>query len=258
MHSCITGCGRPSHDEHMCGGCWGDIESALHAISWLDSELDTTIARQAQTSDNVGVTSRSAEAPMPINLDAVNVRHDLHHVLLAWTRTLWDTNGHGTLDTDTSLDALSRWLLRHPHWIRTHPEAVQLRDEILDAVRRAMRTIDRTPQRSYLGQCHCGQPLYGHPEQAIAHCRTCDTAWDMAECRAWLLQQMSDQQLTATEMSQALPSWLAKPITPAMIRSWAHRGRIEQRGHRQIGPTKTAPLYRVGDVLDVLATTGSS
>ncbi|MEU8104391.1 hypothetical protein AB0C18_11790 [Nonomuraea muscovyensis] len=61
------------------------------------------------------------------------------------------------------------------------------------------------------------------------------------------MEQVADQLGTATEIARALHGLCANP-TPAMIRGYAHRGHMVNRGHDKTG----RPLYRVGDVLDLL------
>lgn len=259
MAGCVTGCGRPADEFFLCMGCWGEVERDLGDVAALAEELETTITRQAKTTSGVGVTSRSAETPLMFHQAASEVQDDLRSVLVAWVRDLWETNGADQLDAEDTLEGLSRWLLRHPTWIRTHPAGEELHDEITDAIKRCWQVIDRAPDRVYLGTCtavyegvHCTEELYGHHDRQTARCRTCGTEWDMTFRREWLLDQIADRHLTAAEMSQALPSWLDQPLTPAQIRGWAHRGRIRQCGQRAVGPRKAVPLYRVGDVLGVL------
>ena len=40
------------------------------------------------------------------------------------------------------------------------------------------------------------------------------------------------------------------PVTPELVRKWKYRGRLVSRGH----DTPGSPLYRVGDVVDLLDT----
>lgn len=259
MSHCTTGCGRPAGDTFLCETCWRLIERDLGDVAALVEELETTISRQAKTGQCVDVGSRAAEKPLLFHQAASGIRDDLRTVLVAWVRILWETNGSGRFDCDDSLIGLSRWLMRHPTWCRLHPAADELCDEITDAIRRCWQVIDRAPDRMYAGPCsavidgvECTEQLYANPNKATVHCRTCSSVWWLWDRRQWLLEAIEDEQLTATEISQALPSWLDRPVTPAMIRGWVHRGRLTAVNQRWIGPRKAAAVYRVGDVLSVL------
>lgn len=74
-------------------------------------------------------------------------------------------------------------------------------------------------------------------------CR-CGTTWPVEERRTWLLREAEHVLGTATELARAL-SGLGEHITPSMIRGYAHRRRLANRGTDETG----RPLYRLGDVL---------
>lgn len=185
---------------------------------------------------------------------------------------------------DTAQD-MARWLLARIQRIRMHEAADELwRDfcgkpeTITDPAtgkttgtryglaERLRRATDRQTERWYAGPCgadlasdqhggyanqSCAGELYAQPHAAQVTCPHCHTRYDMAERRAWLLQHAEDHLLSATELARVLTR-LDAPITPATIRGWRHRGRIIP--HAEDTRTgKAVPLYRVGDILDILA-----
>jgi hypothetical protein len=281
----IPGCGRLS-DTFMCSGCWGKLERSLGDVAWIAEELDTTLARLDKLSGaSVGYVRRSDEQRMPPNMHASQAGDELRQILGLWVRDLHETHaprwqecdGCGgqyfageqvhdredcqgewierldPLDIQDTAVALSRWLLRHPTWIRSHSAAEELYEEIRDVILKARRAIDRAPDTVYVGQCSaliedvmCEEDLYGITGRDTVTCRTCGTEHAIEGRRQILVGAMEDQLLTATEISQCFPAWFGKPVSASMVRGWKHRGRV--RSIDQDGQT----LYRVGNVLDIL------
>jgi hypothetical protein len=115
----------------------------------------------------------------------------------------------------------------------------------------AGRTVDKPLQHVYAGPCdECGVDLYAHPKASSVSCRNCARDYDIDSRRKWMLTKAEDQLLTATEMSRALPGLLQQALTASMIRGLAHRGRLTQHPPHHTRPRD--PLYRVGDVLELL------
>lgn len=260
--SCVT-CGNPSGDLFLCGSCWGQLERDLGDVAALADELEVTITRQAKTGHGIGVTSRSAEKPLLFHAAASQIKDDLRSVLVGWVRDLWETNGHGRLECDDGTVGLSRWLLRHPTWIRLHPAADELHDEITDAVRRCWQIIDRAPDMMLLGQCgaecngiRCDDYVYGHKGKRVARCRTCGTSWDVEERQQWMREEVQDRLANSTQLSTLLAG-MGIEVASSTIRNYA---RPRKSGDQFKPPLIEArgmdgrrPLYRVGDVLDLLA-----
>jgi DNA-directed RNA polymerase subunit RPC12/RpoP len=160
----------------------------------------------------------------------------------------------------------ARWLLagRHVEWLRHRPEAVEASEELRYAVALARRAIDRAEPRWYAGQCgavtiatqvvaavfgcsdRCQVELYALPGAERIRCPECGSEHLAAERRAWLLESARDV-LAHAELIGRAASALGKPITQAMIRGYAARGRIAERGTDVAG----RPVYQVGEILDV-------
>lgn len=246
--TCVTGCGQVSGGYYLCRGCTDDLVAELRRVPSLGRQLDITVARQTATGTGVGVASRSAERPLPVDLTAAEAARDLHNVLGTWARDLAERTG-APLDVDDDVNGAATWLLGHVSTMRTHPAADELHDEITDAIARAWRVVDRPAPRLFAGPCDlCGSDLYGRPHAAILRCGQCGTEYDAAVRREWLLDQARDQLATPSTIARALPGLLGRAVTPAMIRGWAHRGRLAARP----ADTDGRPRYRVGDVIDVV------
>lgn len=168
-----------------------------------------------------------------------------------------------------TLDALANWLGHQVQWLRQQPDGADTIAVLTDLLRAARRVIDRPADRKYAGPCtattvdedglaqDCTGELYTHPDRETVTCPDCGTNYPLDARRAWLRDQAEDKLLPATELARAIDG-LGVQAKAATLRKWASRKRILNRG------TDTHPLYRVGDVIDlvtdcaaVLATSGA-
>jgi hypothetical protein len=148
------------------------------------------------------------------------------------------------------------FLLDHLDWIRHRPEAAEAVDELNAAAATLQRVVDSPPALAYAGPCwnelgdgeRCEFELYAVEGRNSVTCQGCGEDHDLAARRRWLLGEAQDALATAATLAAALSS-LDTPVTSSMIRNYADRGRIVAHGHDRQG----RPLYRVGDVVDVLA-----
>lgn len=116
----------------------------------------------------------------------------------------------------------------------------------------------------------CQRALYVDPEAAFIDCPACDARWKVADRRAWLLKAAEDSLGNAATIATALTR-LEQPVTADRIYKWKERGRLKVHGreapppcreHQGIGrqpqaceacrAKEGAPLYRLGDVVDLL------
>lgn len=251
MSKCAA-CTRNTPDTgRICHQCGRTLDIALANIGALANEIDIVRARQVRYDHRVG--SRPTERPVPVDLRAREVEHDVRNTLTTWIRDMQglphDPNaGYSPTWPNHTIPAMCNWLGNRLPLIRMHPKAEEILDEIVTCERRLIRLADRPPQRMFAGPCECGEDLYVTPGQAKAKCAKCERSFDVATRRQWLLDQAEDRLATATETARAV-SWLGdQRITTDLIRQWASRGRLEVRSVTITG----RPLYRIGDVLDLL------
>jgi hypothetical protein len=247
-HRC--NCGLPAHDTTICARCSYELERGLAEIPALVTDMDLTLSRQTGVTAQDG--GRSAEVALPFNIRVSEVRANLHGTLVGWVRDIHDDDEFYPSDAD---EDLSRWLLARLDRIRVHPAAEQIVDEIGYAVTEARKAVDRAPERLYAGPCltptdtgKCAGELYAKPGAESVKCRDCETVHDLEERRTWLLAAAEDYLAHAALIAQAVTG-LGAPVTPERIRKWAERGRITARTVDLEGRA----LYRVGDVIDLLA-----
>ncbi|WP_116051697.1 hypothetical protein [Amycolatopsis palatopharyngis] len=221
----------------------------------LYEELVTTLARQHQFGTPMK-TSGGSDQPVMFHKAASEAKWMLENTISTWARDFAETYTHLTLTATTTVEAAG-WMADFAGLLADHPAAGELHDEITSAVRTVRRVIDRPADKVYLGQCGyevggevCPEDLYCTPEQTWVHCPTCGSDWDTQARRKRLLEVAEDQLDTATNISRAL-SRLARPVSAAAIRGYAHRGKLTPHPPRHDDPRKD-PLYRIGDVLDLL------
>jgi hypothetical protein len=234
-------CGQPLTDNaHLCHACTGRLRSTLHRVDDATSELATTVARQGRISAGTGRSSND-ERPLPYDINAATVADVLANTVTTWARHVAETRG-----LDPVLP-LGRWLAGHVDWIRHHPWAADMLDEIDHAVDAAIRAVDRPRSRVYAGPCpvdDCGQDLYARPASAHATCTGCGTQHDVQARREWMLAAVEDVVDTASVVAATVTS-LGTHVTAARVRQWAHRKRILAHS---IDPNGR-PRYLVRDVL---------
>jgi hypothetical protein len=185
---------------------------------------------------------------MPYHVGASEARVIVESTIVGWAARLAEVNKHLTPPSMT-VEAAAAWMARLPALIALLPEAGYLVDEVCYATAYAVKAIDRAPDRVYVGPCECGTTLYAIGDRDVVRCPDCAMAWEVAERRRWMMGYVSEQVLTAAEISRALPSWLGIAVTPARIRGYAHRGKLTVRAWRH-----ERAAYRVGDVLDLVTT----
>lgn len=142
--------------------------------------------------------------------------------------------------------------------IRRHPAVSELHDEIIDAIRTARRAIDRPQDRVYLGQCMvvsedevtCLADVYARPNANTTTCKTCGVTHEVAERRAWLLQQAADRLFTVKEAAQMMGDVGHVRVTESRIRGYIHRQRLAYH------PIGTGKGIRLGDLLAVVIDEG--
>lgn len=245
-------CGQPATDgAFLCGSCITSTWNTLANVPALVAELETTITRQARMAERSGSATDGA---LPWNEAASRARRRLRVTLSTLTEACIADRINSTEATHREpvpargdLGYVASWLMVRVDPLAASPHARALWD-VGRVVRSCSRVIDRPPEMIYAGPCQaCGADLYAMPGAALVTCRVCGVPEDVEERRGFLLTRVYDQLATATEVARALTT-LDMPITSDRVRQWRHRERLVPRGHNRTGH----PLYRVGDVVDLL------
>ena len=278
-------CGRPTPDNAtICPRDAYTLDAALADVSGYQGlawDLDLATTRQTRMATRNG--GRATETPVMFNKQASAAAAELKNTLAGWARLIIDETGVGTtitlgpacrlcqhtscreirtrgLPADT-LPGIAAWLRPRVGWLRHHEAGAEAHDQILDAVREARQAIDRPADKLYAGPCdECGRDLYANLDASYVRCGNAEGheggdewVWSVEERRRWLLDSAEDVLATTTEISRALTRY-ARPVTPEAIRGYKARGQLAVKGERPVSGRKDpVPLYRLGDVLDILA-----
>lgn len=270
-HLCDHCQDRAVADASVCGPCGRRLAQELRSIAALVPDLDLALAKQTAFGDR-GLARPSAGPPPLAYSPAVSeVMWRLRNTLTSWARVVLEEKPAREETSETPLagpewplgapdtppqvsqpiptQKIALWLSWQVEWIRHHPAAAEAFDELHDAARCAHHVIDRPAERTYAGPCdQCGQDLYAKPGAAAVACSACEAKYDLHRRREWLLAAVEDTLATASEISRALTR-LDAPITADSITSYAYRGRLTPHTRNRAGKA----LYRVGDVLDLIA-----
>jgi hypothetical protein len=233
--------------------------------------LDETLAQQTALERSSTATpdpepydrhavAGASRRPIPLDLRASDASTHLRGILVGWVRVLLEettgglTTGHtasragltGTPEGDgTPADtpsALVAFLRDRVDVLRNHEAGSEAVGEILDAVSRIRRVVDRAEDWWYAGRCRCGDDLYAKLYASVIEC-DCGASYDVHARRAELLASVEDVLAPATEIARALTT-LDTPVSRSSIAGYAHRGRLVEKGRDR----RDRPLYRVGDV----------
>jgi len=280
-------------DQYACRSCTGRLRGLLTDLPGLFGDLDTTLTRQAVFTTRYASTGpatpdidddphpaplTAATTPLVVHLGAADAIFVTRNTLVAWADWITAVRGH-TLPTTWAgigeyLRDATRWLARHP----TGPQAI---DELSAALRHARTAIDRPADRVFVGTCGalietpmrlgavddtgapvpslvpttCTEQLYAHDGCATVECPRCGTTWDVSVRQQTLLEQLEDHVLPAVDLARAIDG-LGVPVTADRIRQWKRRRvlavAVDEQG-RPRADRRGRPLYRVGDVLDLVA-----
>lgn len=256
MPTCL--CTAPAGTAHICKRCAHEITTTLERIPFLISQLEIVTTRQARYGTPTD-GSRSSITPLPFHAAASQTRIKLQAAL----ETVAVALIHDTCPASPQPAIVARWLVRHVNDLRHHHDAHHLTRTLMQPAQKAETLIDRPADRWYAGPCNaetdgqeCGRELYAQTGAAIVECPTCHWQHDVALRRAWLLDAVEDHLANAATIARAV-TWLSDtPVTPQRITNWVNRKRLIARGQEPYtspaNPDRTRPLYRVGDVLDLL------
>jgi hypothetical protein len=269
-------CGRPLRDTaYVCDRCADLLARELLVVAKTAGDAQDTIARLARQG------GASGGERLPYDPTAETVLDEAVNTLIAWARHIHEASGRSLptarlpvprycphascadlrrsvrtdlvgpvcpppLPAQHPLEVLVLWLGHREQldWLRYRPEADEAFDEVEDACRRLIRLVDRPPDRWYAGPCDgCDEQLYPVAGAKVIRCPGCEAEYDPDERKAWLLEQIDEQEATAGAAAVALTA-LGCHVSADRVRQWAHRN--------QLLPRAGTKLYRIGDVRELV------
>ena len=251
--------GRMNTGREVCTPCEDQLVRDLADIPDLAYQLDLTETRQTRTGDRNG--GRPAETGLSWDERARQAADQLRGVLAGWVAELQQRHaGLRAQPPRPDTGSLARWLTLHRIHLLRHPAFDEAIGQIRQAVKQARWAIDLPPDTWFAGPCNtplidegaetgeiCQADLYARHGAAQIVCRACKAPHDIGYRFDYVMGKAIDHLGTATEIARAV-SGFGDHVTPAMIRGYAHRGRITAHGRDPLD----RPLYRIGDVLEVL------
>jgi hypothetical protein len=250
-------CGAPVRgDRFVCSACTTDLANYL--LGWtragastsLLDELTVTATRQARMT-RPGDGGRSSERPLPFDERTSSLVADDSAWLLSALRTFGAAREIVDVADAGRHDLAALWLYAHVELIAAHAHGVLFAHDAARRSTRAARAIDRPPGTWYAGRCvECTHDLYAAEGAAFVECASCGTRHDVEQQRERLLAAVEDRLATASEVCRAV-HLLDRPVTRSQIDHWVERGQLARRGRSTGGHF----LYRIGDILTLVATT---
>lgn len=266
MTEVTCSCGGPIRDNaHLCRDCTSRLLRDLGDVPALATEITTTATRQSRTGSGNG-GRRSSTTPLPFDDHVTTQATELQADLVGWVRIVMDDQAAARLPKDSTLTVLSIWLLAWVPWIRQQQIAGDVHRAVTHRVARLRASIDTRPERIYAGPCAaplsnlasevdmtCPEDLYASRGSAWVTCQGCGARHDVQGRQDWLLTVAENQLETVGTLAQAVTS-LGRPVSRDSIKGYVARGRLVAHGLDTAGRS----LYRVGDLLDVLAEVAAS
>lgn len=218
-------------------------EDAVDAPILYD-DLALVLVRRGKDGEK---TSGSASgAPVP-DEDVMEARAAIRSTLIQLTKVItWErgltapTVVRNRVEyVDTSPIALGAFIVRHATWLAAHRSAGRYADLLHEAVRGDARRIayPSGSDRMYVGDCPllvrgldgvervCGTRLYQAPDQPLIQCGGCDTDETVEQWQKWIVGETSGVTDAYAVAAHLALRWM-RPVDPALIRQWSHRGHI--------------------------------
>lgn len=261
-------CTRPSPSSTLCQDHTRELWAVLALLPDRLTDLEITRTRQHRFANAGGRVGKANEAPLPFNDRAGKVRKTATEVVSAWQGRLADHLGVpvrfstpiagaywilGAVGADRG-DRLARFVDAGP-MLTDLAALLESIEDIIDRPRHLDAWFAGRCSASLPGDDECPEMLYGTPDESVITCPRCGHHHDVAFRRSVLLAHAHDTLVTATEAARAITVLTDYDAGPTRlvrrIGMWVDRGRMTQRGTLPVAG-KPRPLYRLGDILDLL------
>lgn len=214
------------------------------------------------------------------------------NTVTTWARVLIEETGGDGPAHDT-VRSVCAYFDRQRTAIAAQPWAAEFKAEMLSAERMLAKVIDRPAEGWYAGECGsvsgahdgttcacachngleaacdvpggcgveyasvtCQRVLYAVPDSPYVRCGDCGSTYPVAERREQLLAEAEDREATVEMIVRIVTTLGDRNVSTAKIaariRQWSARGKIASHGTRVVDG-RPRPLYRIGDVLDLLS-----
>lgn len=261
-------CGRPTRDQRaICDTCKHLLDVDLGNMTFLDQQIDATIARERAAAISGGAAS--ADKGLHWHDKAAESKRVLHGLLVLWVRYCHDEHVPGApadLPRD-NLVSLSRYLLHATDALAFRDIATEAVSEITDAVAECRRIVFwKRKGRDYLGPCgiplededgnligdDCPGEVYVEPGQQVGYCDDCGRGHTAVTKRENLEKQLDGMLMTAAEIAR-ISTYLGLDVGRDTVRKkvlyWHRHKIINEKQTNDDGH----PMFRYDEVRGRLA-----
>lgn len=206
-------------------------------------------------------------------VDPISAATDyVDNIILGWARNLSDDRP--TIEPfQTNITTVCGWLESHVGSIVTLEWAGECLREIQECERLLQRLIDRSDTGWYAGICanevgretdihgeivalECPRQLYGTQSSSWVTCPECGRAWDASTrrdaMRAEAMERTAPVRVIARAVVGLSDDEMSVERLTRRIEQWVARGQLVRAGTKVID-RKPRPVYRIGDVFDLLS-----
>lgn len=292
-NACLGCAAEVHAGTNLCRDCVHTLDKSLANIATYYDDLDTLRQKRTRYGGASTKGSIGKAQPLPLDGrftdptgQGSQVAWDTKNTITTWTRICLDEWPpipgqaclgpclHVTCHTikarvhprDT-VASCCRYLARNRVAIAGKDWAGEILDELLDLEHRLSNIVDRPKDAWYAGVCGydtetdvgvvtCTRELYAEPGAVFVRCQDCGSTYDVEARRKALLAEAEDREVTARTLARVVTTLGASGSGEAAIENrittWVARGRLKPGGKRVIDG-RPRPVYRVGDVLDLLA-----
>lgn len=135
---------------------------------------------------------------------------------------------------------LARFVARHREWLAAHRHAAKVADALREMAGDGQLWGLAYPSgssRLYIGDCPCpveeadgsegicGTRLYQMPDQPLIGCAGCGVEETVERWQRWIVGETAAHVDSIALAGHLALTWM-RPVDPALIRQWAHRGKI--------------------------------
>lgn len=288
---CLDGCGRPVADGWVRAECMARTGKRLAEIAQLAPEARAVAAGQTSRGDSGAGGKPGSMPPLNFDiLERLDeITNDLQGWVRVIEeergpdavsaaiggRTLPDPLAHAATALGGQLE-----------WLRHRVFADEAMTSIAEAARKVAGIINGPAPGRYAGPCSalvddpaapcpvncachngphyacdepggcgsagcgrrtCGQDVTARPGSTIGTCRACGAEYDVDEQQAWMRGEIEGYLARPVEIAGMLLT-LGLKVTYRRIMKFVEKGQLIARGHDE----DEQPLFRVGDVLDIV------
>ena len=228
--------GAPATVGNLCTECVRSLHTTVLEVPRLLRELDVTITKQARQTSSAGGASN--ERPLVLNIAASEVADEVRVAL----RTVAHLGAGEHERVPVAIEDLAPWTARHLAHAARRPEIAGAVADLMAAVERGWRAVDRAPERRVIGACDCGGVLATHRTEGELSCPSCGVLWEIEERVQARDEMLLGLVVGTADLVTIFRSVLKVRLTSETVRQWVRR--------QQLHPVSVDPMmFRATDAV---------